>query len=188
MLLFFYGSQGRLRQLHLRNCLTRGIVILPFQCVGASQLLKNGDRSSGLPGATMGLHPTLTFHHLWDSSWSEVSITVPPQPLLATQSKGRACFLPLLTGQNRMSSKTLLWNDSPWALPWGRWPSRQAQASSLSTNICSVGPPSGRVGARWLPGSESAHYEQWIDHQLAGTVVGEERRLGEHKGLGVQWK
>lgn len=42
------------------------------------------------------------------------------------------------------------------------WTSGQTQASSLSSNICSAGPPSERVGTWWLPGSETVHYEQRI--------------------------
>ena len=71
---FIYGNQGQLRWLCLRNYLPRGIVILPFQCVGASWLLKNGDRNLGLPGATMSLPPVVSaLHHLWDSLWSKLS-------------------------------------------------------------------------------------------------------------------
>lgn len=120
----------------------------------------------GLPlsGANMGPQPiVMPLHHLRGSMWSEVRIgTDPSQPLPSYPEWGRGELLTLAGWTDHKSPKTWLWNWLSLALSWGPWPPRQAQASSLSANICSVGPPSGRVGTWWLPGLESTHYEQRI--------------------------
>ena len=143
-MVFYYSSQGRLRWLCLRNYLPQGIVILPFQCVGASWLLKNGDRNLGLPGATMSLPPVVSaLHHLWDSLWSKLSpIAQDPNSSPLPRVRGEPAYCSDSWSEPRPGYGMTLPEPGPELTvpPDKRKP-------PLSTNICSVGPPSGRVGA-----------------------------------------
>lgn len=128
-------------------------------CIGVSISEEQGQALDAAESKWWSIPKVMSLHF---TMYKISNGTHPALPLAGAQHGGKAHIFIFLIGRDLTWPLTGSWSLLSLAPSPGSLALQTDIASSLPSNICSVGPPSERVGTWWWPGSETVHYEQRI--------------------------